>query len=489
MKTTQSSVVKAAVLGVLGLLSTNTFAAVDLSGQFSSAAPVKLGKELPALATSTQGTPIAINSAGQLAATIAVPTAYALDTTNKYLNVKVNLLGGATFKTAPTLHCNVDDTKDGTVSANSAAGSISIGGANASNVTFVLSTTNNIPAAAASAVCIISATDLYYSGTTDKTISATIEYRDGATPVVSGANGTYISFVKGVSANFTPASTPPVIDVAASSNKFTAGGATGFAGSVKYGAVGSVFSANLADALGAASILGSNTSPLFSVTIGGAPLAGATNVYLSSVVNNCSVASYSATISTSASTTLTISAIAANDISNGLGVCLVYSGTTPIPEGTITATISRNMETNSYQPDFSPIAASLASFKKNGASTYVDFLTSPTGFPTYVRFTNPTSLTGNVLVDAYNDDGGKGTTTWTFTLSAGASVMYPLSEIVTKTAVPAVTTAPPSGANPGNKYRLVVNAEFPTISVQSLSVSKDGNSFGQLSSQRGGQTQ
>ncbi len=488
MKTTQRSVLKVAILSALGALSTNALAVADISGlSVSSAGPVKVAKELPATNT------LNANSYAQLGAYIAVPVNYAVDMSNKYLNIKVNLLGGAKFgSTAPVLVCPsaTVGTANFVAPATGLTSTISIGGANASNATFVV-TAGSLPATASAAFCYLSAANIIYSsGASDKSISATIEYKDGATNVVSGANGTYISFVKGLSANFS-AGTSMVIDVAASSNKFSGGGVTGYAGKLSYGGFATtIYTADLTSPIIASAIIpAAGSSTLFSVTVGGSPLAGASNVYLSTSPADCTNTTYSATISTSASTTVTISAIGAGDISAGLGVCLVYSGTTPIAEGAITATISRSMENNTYQPDFSPVAAPLASFKKNGASTWVDFLTSPTGFPTYVRFTNPTTLTGNVLVDAYNDDGAKGTSTWTFKLSAGASVMYPLSEIVKNTAVPAVSSVAPTGANPGNKYRLVVNAEFPTISVQSLAISKDGNSFGQLTSQRGGQAQ
>lgn len=488
MKTTQRSVLKVAILSALGALSTNALAVADLTGLAvlgTSSVPVKVGKELPSTGTLTA------NSVGQLAAYIAIPAGYAVDTTNKYLNIKINLLNGAKFgATAPTLNCNTALAKATVPAGTGLVSTVSIGGTpGVSNVTFVVGavgvSASAAPVAEASgAFCYMSAASIGYTGTSDKTISATIEYKDGATNVVSGANGTYISFVKGLSASFSAGSNV-VIDVAASSNKFSGGGVTGYAGLAQFGGVSTtIFTADLTSPMTATAIIpAAGASTQFSVTVGGSPLAGASNVYLSTVADGCSNATYSATISTSASTTVTISGVSAPDVSGGLGVCLVYSGTTPIAEGAITATISRSMENAGFQPDFSPVAAPLASFKKNGASTYVDFLTNPAGFPTYVRFTNPTSLTGNVLVDAINDDGGKGATPWTFKLSAGSSVMYPVADIVKNTAVPA------AAATSGNKYRLVINAEFPTISVQAVNISKDGNSFGQLTGIRGGATQ
>lgn len=477
MKTTQRSVLKVAILSALGALSTNALAVADLSGQsISTVGPVRVAKELPSTGTLTS------SANGQLGAYIAVPTGYAVDATNKYLNIKVNLLGGARFAAVPSLACN-SATSAGVTPAGAGLGSvISIGGNGASNVTFVV-TAGTTPAAASGAYCYLTADSISYTGTTDKTISATIEYKDGANNVPSGTNGTFISFVKGLSASFSPGQNV-VIDVAASSNKFSAGNVTGYAGIVQFGGI---TTSALVSALNASVttpyIVTTGMTPQFSITIGGAPLAGASNVYLSNTPANCGNASYSATISTSASTTVTITANG-TDISAGLGVCLVYSGTTPIPEGTITATIGRSMEINSYQADFSPVAASLANFKKNGASLNVDFLTNPNGYPTFVRFTNPSSLSGNVLVDAYNDDGAKGTTTWTFVLGAGKSVMYPMDVIVTKTGVAASTTPATDGALGGNKFRLIVNAEFPTLSVQALNLSKDGNAFGQLTNTR-----
>jgi len=479
MKNTQQTVLNAAIVAALGLVGQNVAATgADLTSASSPAySPIKIAKELPASGTLNDG-----GAGNKLNVKISVPAGYTVDTANKYLNVKVNLLGGAKFAAVPVLTCNTGST----INANSMSTTISVGGNGQSNATFVASPSaagTVLPTLATDSYCTLSAASISYSGTTDKSISATVEFRDGATDVKTGAAGTYVSFVKGLSATITAA--PQItIDVASSSNKFLISNTTvvtALLGVVQYSAVAAGgFSADMASSLDATV----GTTPSYSVTISGPALAGASSVFLSSNTASCNTPVYSATPTGSASTSLTMTAITPGNIQGGLAACLLYSGTAPIIEGQITATISRNAENNGYQLDFAPIAANLALLKKNGATVEVDFLTNPAGFPTFVRFTNPTSLSGNVLVDAYNDDGAKGTATWGFVLGAGKSIMYPMDVIITKTGIAASTTAATDGALPGNKFRLIVNAEFPTLGVQALNLSKDGNSFGQLTGSR-----
>lgn len=478
MKNTQQTVLRAAIIAALGFAGQNAAAVTgaDLTGGTAISA-IKIAKELPATSTLTSAVD------GNFLAYIAVPAGYVVDATNKYLNVKVNLLGGAKFGAVPTLRCATAGA------VNSVSGVISIGGNGVSNVTFVVEAApGGLPSAnstVTTAICVMTANSISASGTTDKTISATIEYKDGANNIASGAANTYISFVKGLSANIS-AGDKLIIDVAASSNKLSGAATTGYVGAVKYANISSTtLTAGLAGGIDAATIVSTTPATVYSVTIAGPSLPAASSVFLSTTPTDCSNNSYSAAPTGSASTSLTITGVTPTHISAGLGVCLAFNGSTPIPEGQITATISRNMETSApFQPDFSPLAGNLAILKKNGATVNVDFLTNPTGFPTFVRFTNPTSLSGNVLVDAYNDDGAKGTSTWTFVLGAGKSVMYPMDVIMTKTGIAASTVAATDGALAGNKFRLIVNAEFPTLGVQALNLSKDGNAFGQLTGSR-----
>ncbi|MEN9847569.1 MAG: hypothetical protein RL368_309 [Pseudomonadota bacterium] len=499
MKNTQYLVLKTAIIAALGVSCGTVYAGVmpgvgataaNLTGSTldgTTRTPVKLAKELP-----TSHSIVA--TAGQLVAIIPVPVAYSVNPTNgTYLNVKVNLLGGATFVAAPALSCN---TVNAVTAADFMPTTNTVGGAGASNATFVgapATTNTSMGASPVSAYCILSATTVTASGTNDKTLSATIEYRDGASDVKTAVAGTFISYVKGISATIVPVTTPVVIDVASSSTKFLTGASPGTTGTTAY--LGTVSYQSVGTSASSATIAGGNITPSsfsttipYSVTIAGAALAGASQVYLGAAGSCSTVAqpTYTTAPAGSASVSLVITAVAATDIVSNLAVCLVYNGTNSITEGQITATISRNAETSGYQPDFSPTGANLANIKKNGASTYVDFVTNPLGYPTYVRFTNPTALSGNVLVDVYNDDGAKGSNTWTFVLGAGKSEMYPMSAILTKTNAAASTTSPADGLA-GNKFRLSVNAEFSTLGVQTLTLSKDGNSFSQLSGVRAAQ--
>lgn len=485
MNSCQKSALKLSIAAVLGVAASGAaVAAVDLTG--TTKIPSIFAKEIPTSTTTINNG----NSAGGIGATgpldvkIAFVPGYAVNAANFYY-VKLALTGGAKFAVQPTISCA---TGAGGAGSDSAVGAITVGGVGTNAVTFqipsgtILATGN----AGVATGCLVSVSSLTISGLGDVSISGTIEYKDGANNVATAVTGPYITFKKGISAAVSTnaaagTAANATIDVTTGSKKFTAatlaGATTAAVGSVSYALVGSTAIYNISGVqfTGAAYVVGANG---FSVTISGPAVGNATTAYLSSAASNaCGTQDY---IATPSGATVTITGVSAAVMTAGATLCLAFNGTTAISDGQITATISKTTETIAQNPDTSVASNSVYSIPKNGAVKYVNFLTNPAGFQTYVRFTNPTNFDGNVFVTMYNDDGVAGATTWSFPLLKGASQMYPVTYIQAQTATATATTVP-TGGLVGNKFRLVINADTSDLNVQALNVSKDNNSFGQLS--------
>lgn len=489
MNSYQKSALKLSIAVALGVAANAASAAlpVDLTGATGTVkAPSIFIKEMPSSTTTLLNggvTPL-LTAFGPLSVRIPFVPSYSVNAANPYY-VKLALTGGAKFAVQPTITCA---TGAGGAGSDSAAGVITVGGVGTNAVTFQIPSGAVLATGAAglSTGCIASVDSLTISGLGDVNISGTIEYKDGANNVATALTGPYITFKKSISASVSTNSVAATaanatIDVTTGSKKFTAASVqsttTALVGSISYTVVpqattASYNSGGTAFTTGALYVSGTNG---FSVTIAGPAVGNATTAYLTTT--NCAAApAYSATPSAAS---VTMTGITATDISAGLTVCLGFSGTTAITEGQITANITKTTETQVTSPDTSVASADIFKLAKNGASTTINFLTNPAGFATFVRFTNPTSFDGNVLVTAINDDGVAGGTVWTFPILKGASQMYSVATIMTKTGVAAATTTPTDGLI-GNKFRLVVNADTSALNVQALNVSKDGNSFGQL---------
>lgn len=485
MNSCQKSVLKFSIAAVLGVAASSVVAVgVDLTA--TTKLPSVFAKEIPTSTTTLMNgaqTPSTLTLAGPLELKIPLIPGYSVNAANPYY-VKLALTGGAKFAVQPTLVCQ---TGAGGAGSDSGAGSVTVNGAGTNLVTF------QIPSGAILATgvgttggCVVSVSSLTISGLGDVGVSGTIEYKDGANNATLALTGPFITFKKSVSAAVSTnaaagTAANATIDVTTGSKKFTAatlaGVTTAAVGSVSYAlsTTTSIYNASGIAATGAVFVSGSNG---FSVTIAGNAVGNAATAYLSlAAANACAAATY---IATPSGSTVTITGINSTDISAGVTLCLGFNGTSAISEGQITATITKTAETIAANPDTSVSSPNVYSIPKNGAVKTINFLTNPAGFQTFVRFTNPTAFDGNVLVTAINDDGVAGATVWTFPLAKGASQMYPVTYIQAQTGVAAATTVP-SGGLIGNKFRLVINADTSDLNVQALNVSKDNNSFGQLS--------
>jgi hypothetical protein len=486
MNSYTKSALKLSIATVLGVVASNAMAVVDLTGATGTTKVATVfAKENPVSSTATTTllnaaqVAVSLTATGPLVAKIPFVPGYSVNSANFYY-VKLALTGGAKFGTQPELVCA---TGLGGAGSDSGAAAVTVGGVGTNAVTLQLPSGVILATGGANVAtgCIVSLSSLIVSGAGDVNISGTIEYKDGANNVATALTGPFVTFKKGLSATVSADAAAAVIDVTTGSKKFVTGGVvSALAGSVSYKvsdatATYTITGAELTASItaGAAFVSGTNG---FSVTIAGPAVGAAATAYLASPT--CATPLYIATPASGASVTIT--GVTATDISAGLLVCLGFDGTKAISEGQITAAIAKNgTETISTNPDFSVASNNMYKFTKNGATVNVNFLTNPAGFQTFVRFTNPTSFDGNVLVTAINDDGAVGPNTWSFTLPKNGSQMYSVTTIMSKTGVVASTVTPADGLI-GNKFRLVINADTSALNVQSLNLSKDGNSFGQL---------
>lgn len=343
---------------------------------------------------------------------------------SNYYNIKVNLLGGAKFGSSATgmaLYCSTAGAATASVQP---MGTPSVGGVGFSNATFVVPTAVPLKAKGVCRITGISGvTALKLSGIGTKQVSAYIEYKDGATPASTGYKSNLITFSTALKPAFSVTGNG-IIDVAQQTLKYTAdanglpiGGSTALLGRVFFG---SLTATNIpADAVGGAGVTGLKatvgnqalSSIKLTLTITGAPLAGATRVTLNSaatcldadtlfsaVPNGQTVTFASGTVSDYQGE---VPAIAAT----GMYVCMEHDGATAINSGKVTACLSYASETTTVQLQL-PKCGQLREMQKNG-STFYGYIIPKSGGRDAVRFRfyNKSTDAGKIRVTMYDETG------------------------------------------------------------------------------------
>jgi len=497
----QKSVLKLSIVAALSAGADSALAALDLTA--TTKTPVYFAKEIPvattlSLANAAAVVPLATGvdvTTMPLTIKLASIPSYAINTSNTFF-VKLSLTNGAKFSAATTGtvgYCNTAVANAGTDLSSGTPLSISLG-AGTNNVTL-----NAAPPAGNSAVlasttafstCFVQFSAITVSGNGDVNISADVLYTDASVQQTKSVSATFISFKRGNEVSVSGAGANAVIDVTTGSKLLATAGVdkaavkvstkTALVGFITYATATTAALNTGGSAFSGAGFVagGSLTTGVYSVTISGPTVANAKSAYVSDTATCATTIAASAT---PASASVTVSGVSAGGISGGVFACLGFDGTTPISDGQITLSVANlGAESTLANPDFTTTSSNSYKFTKNGAAVKINFLTNPTGFQSFVRFTNPTSTNGNIFIDVYNDDGVKGATTVTVPLGAGKSLMYPTSQLVTSSGVVAATSVQPTGALAPNKYRLIINADFDTLNAQALSLSKDGQNFGQL---------
>lgn len=401
---------------------------------------------------------------------IPTPSGIKVISTNP-VYVKVNLLNGATFSTTnPTLSC---------ASAGGAAGvgvsaSKSNNGMGTNSVTFLLAPRNATPAATSAflgSACQMKMGNIGVTGLTDKSITATVEYRDASTTTNFTSKGKFITFKQGLQVTYTPEAGNQKIDVAKSSKKFDDGKVVAALGYVKYD-VGTVAASNSSGAnISVGDVLSSVKLSISGPAVGSvhSGTVGLSGIYILATANNPAKCLVNSSFTPQYSgTTVTFAGIKATALSNGLLVCLVGTGSNVIADGQITADLSGAVAVNGASPILTATRNSLKLLKKNGSSTKALVLPNPSSTDKpYVRIYNIGSGSGRVLGTLYGVDGKViGTSGGVLSASLAPNAVAVLDATAIATAM-GVTTWPA-------RAWLQIEAEFQGLRAQALIRSSTG---------------
>lgn len=394
-----NNILRAAIASALGVVAGQAVAVVDYTA--ATPAPAKFANEIPT------NTAAVGNTADNLALKIAAPAGYAVDAAGSNpFYVKIQLTAGSVFKAAPVITCSAN-----TGGATAVTGAITVGGANDSAVTFNVIKAGDT--ATLSGFCTISAhTGIGVVSGTSRNVnfSATVEYKNGLTNVVSGMSGSYITFVNGFTATINSAGAI-VVDATSGSDNFSAGSGAisstlASAGLVRFAPTGtSAATAGGAGNIGLGEVLGVNSG---SVTVNGAALAaalaanGVSGVFLdANTADNCATKTYTVGSTAAGSVTFTGISTAALETS-GVVVCLNVSGAaTQIQTGALTATIGGGLITN-VSMTF-PGAGSLSTLTQNGTTKNAYFVNASTSTAktSILRIVNTGGNSGTIRATAY----------------------------------------------------------------------------------------
>ncbi len=328
--------------------------------------------------------------------------------------VKVALTNGAKFAAGATLRCQT--TTDGVLSS----GNVQVGadGANALTLQFPSEAVNSAPIKPRSkSGCYVSFSSISFpSGLKPVQVSAVVQFVTGlSTPQSISYKSDLISFTNALRPLYTK--NDITVDVGAASKEIVVGGLANSKYTAKLGTV-SYYVPSSIEAL--SPLLGTNialndavsnltltvSSPAFSSvsTTGG--------VYLSKV-SNCDAAAANllkglkVVTGANNSVSFTLASTEFTEISNssvGVSVCFSNKGKNSISKGETTIILTGTAN-GSYRPSFGN-PGNLALFKKNGASTRVLNIPSPTiSDDAFIRINNMTNQGGKVFGTLYSQEG------------------------------------------------------------------------------------
>ncbi|MCP4702619.1 MAG: hypothetical protein GY862_38030 [Gammaproteobacteria bacterium] len=332
--------------------------------------------------------------------------------------VKLNLRDGATFEGDSTnifLRCASASTNIG---SGIMTGDLNMGGGGSDEIILQISGDNDKAMNPLLSGCVVHLSGtgpalIGVSGTQeDIVVSGHIEYWAGATVKVEDSqNGTYITFVQGLFDWYKPnaGSETGTINVQSGSLYLLEEGAqrvTARLGYMRYGHTASVSAYNATGGMMHASAI-ADADTRFSITVSGAPIAGAVSAILieGTAAAVCSDSELTAQLAGGAQF-VTFSGLTAGQISAGLAVCVTFDGVNEIPEGQTYASIT----VQELPSDVTPIlkgSQPLLNFVKNGSRFRVLTIAgSQSSELTVHRFYNASSTNpASVRCSLYGMDG------------------------------------------------------------------------------------
>lgn len=447
-------VLRSAVAACFGVAAGHAYAILDLTPS-TPTGTAKFAKEIPSDTTTLT------NAGNALDIKVAVPPGYTVASGNP-LFIKFDLTSAAKFGATPTLSCLTG------AGADSAAGNLTQG---ASTNALTFSVPNG---AVVDGTCTLTAGNITISGLSNVNVSATVEYKNGLQDAVTGVAATYISYVRGVSADILPADGNVVVDATSGSDNFDStksnrsSESLATLGSVTFGSNGKV----AADAAGvqttAGSVSAGSVITTAYVTVSG-PAVGAalaangnSGIFLDAAASACTTKSYKA--SDSAANSVTFNNVTPADISAGLNVCInVSGGMTVIGIGQMTASID-GKAVSKVTVDFSSASDKLEDITSNGSvknAYLINASTSPAK-TSVLRVINTGVVAAEFTATAYEVDVGMldgtpvtGAQLGTANSSLG-TVVPGGSLSLTSAQLEAALGFTPSAS--GSKYRLVISA-------------------------------
>ncbi|ENY72788.1 hypothetical protein G114_05995 [Aeromonas diversa CDC 2478-85] len=299
---------------------------------------------------------------------------------------------------------------------------------------------------------------------------------------LANKNANVVTFTPALAAKFV-ATTPAKIDVSAESKKFEAGAVTNTVGKVAIGMTGARWTDGQAAAMADLVAAGSKVEVTADLSAAKKQAADATKVDVSALKLNGTNAT---TIDTAKATFDLVAAVGdvTTDPATTVDLVLEVDGKTAINETSFVGKYLVKAAANSTATDL-PIGT-LSELKKNGASAELNIALKPAGaYKNFVRISNKSGMKGDFFVTVIADDGKSATfplsavANQPAALEAGASTTQMLVDDVFAAAAAKGLTLAGEG-----KLRLKVEGQVPAnmISLQSYTVSKDGNTFATMNS-------
>ena len=387
--------------------------------------------------------------------TFSATTAFA-PSSSQPLQITINLNNNTKFGSAPAVRCTVGATSASAFGFTTAAATtkqsiipvLSLGGNGSTQAVFASTTA----ATAQIKSCVVSAAVLSVTGAHASVVeSITFKYGNLAS---SNVSNTLVTWTSGVSAQAVTKRTVTA-KVTAGFNKFSAG-ATLVSGGLSKAIPVSATQANTA--AGGKGLLSAYLAS-GSITFAGTPLAAAkatAGVFVVATAATCSTANKLATAkggAASVSFKLTPAQVSA-----GVRGCFVYSGTSAIPAGTITATLGSVAKTDYANPTFA--SADALEITRDGSS--LSLLNMPRSTDTdagFLRVYNTSTIAGAITATIYDQNGTAlaSNCSLSSSLAAGAALVMSAAQVETACGF----TVPTTG-----RYRLEIAGAIPTMKGQ-----------------------
>ncbi len=383
------------------------------------------------------------------------------------LQVNVTLDNGAKFVGAPALKCQVTNSGAGGATAATANGVLNLGGAASNNAVFTVGQTevSSVASGGSISACTFVVSALTVTGA-HVSNNASITYQYGN--LASGADsGPVVAWKKGVSANISAGQNA----VATVTGGFlTVSGGVSGAASVLVSAGAISFASNgtgrstavdLASVISAGDIL-----TTASITVGGNSLGAAkttAGVWIVTAGSECTAANRIAS-ATGGLASVTFSGLTTAQISAGVNVCVLFNGTSAIPEGAITASLTAAVGTG-YSADTTLSTTTLSTITRNGSSTRAMNIPAVTNADqAFIRVTNTSTIAGKVYGTMYGQDGVRlGNANVELATSAefvpNATLIFDAATLKTKLGI---------AADWAGRAQLVLTAETTAMRAQNL---------------------